>query len=69
MDITDELIIAAQHEKHGGRARLMVQASKEIERLRRIAGFVCELDWSDNDSDAVERIDNLRKAINEVVRG
>ena len=34
MDITDELMIASQYEKHGGRAHLMVHASEEIARLR-----------------------------------
>ena len=67
MDITDELMIAAKYEKHGGRAHLMVQASKEIARLRRVAGFVCELDWSDELMIAAQRIDNLRKAIADVV--
>lgn len=33
------------------------------DELRRLAGFVCELDWSDNDEDAVQRIDDLRKAL------
>ncbi len=67
MDIVDELRIAAIYERHGGRAFLMVQASEEIKRLRRYAGLVCELDWSDNDEDAVRRIENLRGVITETV--
>ena len=39
----------------------------EIARLRRVAGFVCELDWSDELMIAAQRIDNLRKAIADVV--
>ena len=35
MDITDELMVAAQYERHGGRASLMVQAAKELARLRK----------------------------------
>jgi len=37
----------------------------ELNRLILLASAVCELDWSSNDADAVQRIDRLKDALRE----